>query len=61
MKAKFRRWLETAEKEKIKRCPDCDKRINFKYYSIWWGRYKCKCGWKMDKVSYKAKRRVDKT
>ena len=56
----FKRWLQKQfEKnpEKIRRCPDCNRKINKKRYSVWYGVYKCKCGWKIDGIILKIKRK----
>ena len=58
VKPKFLRWLQLdGEEEKIKRCENCAKKINFKYYSIWYAKYTCKCGKVYENVWYKAKKK----
>lgn len=56
----FKRWLEKQfdkNTDKIRRCPECNKKIFRKYYSVWYGVYKCKCGWKIDGIILKIKRK----
>ena len=60
MKPKFRRWVEKQfdkNPEKIKKCPKCEKKIFRKYYSIWHGKYTCKCGWSINGIILKIKRK----